>query len=53
MAAKKIGRLILEDGSSYEGVVFGAEKSVPGEVGKLNNGTIRPIGLIVMTACNR
>ena len=28
--------LILEDGTVYEGSCFGAENSVPGEVGKKN-----------------
>ena len=30
-------RLVLEDGSLYVGTLFGAAKSVPGEVGELDH----------------
>ena len=36
------GRLILEDGTEYEGELFGAKKSVPGEVGKKKNVVLLP-----------
>ena len=35
-------RLVLEDGSQYVGTLFGAAKSVPGEVGELNILADRP-----------
>ena len=38
ISESKTARLILEDGSVFEGYLFGACRSSPGEVGKLKHG---------------